>query len=126
MVYEFKYDNKRNPFSVFYNAFDFEIDYFSLQYDRTFNFINTNNIVECTMSVPSSSGQIAPVVIKYEYTYSDDYPTSQIITDEHNGTVIKTTILIYKICNFYSKKGGYHTAFFVSFFEQIYVYICFL
>lgn len=42
------------------------------------------------------------------------------------GLSSKPLILIYKICNFYSKKGGYHTAFFVSFFEQIYVYICFL
>ncbi len=91
IVYEFKYDNKCNPFSGFYNAFDSEIDYFSIQYDRTFNFINTNNIVECTMSVPSSSGQIAPVVIKYEYTYSNDYPTTQTLTDDYNGTVIKTT-----------------------------------
>lgn len=91
IVYEFKYDNKCNPFSGFYNAFDSEIDYFSMQYDRTFNFINRNNIVECTMSVPSSSGQIAPVIIKYEYNYSNDYPTTQIITDEHNGTIVKTT-----------------------------------
>lgn len=91
MVYEFKYDNKRNPFSGFYNAFDSEIDYFSLQYDRTFNFINTNNIVEWKMSVPSLGDYDVPIVVKLEYTYSDDYPTSQIITDEHNGTVIKTT-----------------------------------
>lgn len=91
MVYEFKYDNKRNPFSGFYNAFDSEIDYFSLQYDRTFNFINTNNIVEWKMSAPSLGDYDVPIVVKLEYTYSDDYPTTQIITDEHNGTVIKTT-----------------------------------
>lgn len=91
MVYEFKYDNKCNPFSGFYHVYDSETDYLAIQFDRTFNFINRNNIVEWKRSIPSFGEHDTPIVVKLEYTYSNDYPTTQTLIDDHNGTVIKTT-----------------------------------
>ena len=76
-VVDYKYDKKNNPLCGNFGLFDFDFT----------KMISQNNIVE---SVSSSVNQ-DPAVLKYEYTYLDDYPLTEISKNKEGVILEKIT-----------------------------------
>ncbi len=79
VIYKYKYDNKRNPLYGFYDILSIDFDWIFAKH----------NVIERT--VTNSDYPDDKQIVKYEYTYSGNYPLKQIVRDDKGAIRERTT-----------------------------------
>lgn len=81
-VFKYKYDNKRNPLYGFYDILSMDFDWIFAKH----------NVIERIVTYQSDPD--FKQTVKYEYTYSGNYPLTQIVRDD-NGVIRERTTFTY-------------------------------
>lgn len=82
IIFKYKYDNKRNPLYGFYDILSIDFDWIFAKH----------NVIE--RSVTDQSDPDFKQTVKYEYTYSGNYPLTQIVRDD-SGVIRERTTFTY-------------------------------
>lgn len=82
IIFKYKYDNKRNPLYGFYDILSMDFDWIFAKH----------NVIERIVTYQSDPD--FKQTVKYEYTYSGNYPLTQIVRDD-NGVIRERTTFTY-------------------------------
>lgn len=79
VIYKYKYDNKKNPFYGFYDVLSIDFDWIFAKH----------NVIERTATFQDDPDD--KQILKYEYTYSGNFPLTQVVKDDRGVMRERTT-----------------------------------
>lgn len=79
IIYKYKYDNKKNPFYGFYDVLSIDFDWIFAKH----------NVIERTATFQDDPDD--KQILKYEYTYSGNFPLTQVVKDDRGVMRERTT-----------------------------------
>ena len=79
IIYKYKYDNKKNPFCGFYDVLSIDFDWIFAKH----------NVIERTATFQDDPDD--KQILKYEYTYSGNFPLTQVVKDDRGVMRERTT-----------------------------------